>query len=301
MKPEDIEEEAIKDAEVIDENANVKELLDEDVEQNDVEENTDINTDDFEVDNFHEAKNNGKDKKDNTKTAGNPSPNPNPEPVRDERKNAAVARLMKPKVIIGVYNSVAGRIGKMVNKTNPDCLRFENEDVDDLGILMEETVKEENWSGVPTKWLLLIVVAVILVGKIMMWSKPKEIKNAGIINPGNNNNATPPGIEKMMESMNKNIQELQEQNKLLRSLLDKKVSTDKVPDKKPQRFFKNYDLNKISFTKNGAIIDPSKAGKKGYTDAGAKMGIPSYEEKEVYEYWKIYRQHTQEHFSEEVA
>src|SRR5690242_15673968 len=39
-------------------------------------------------------------------------------------KNAAAARLFKPEVVLNTFNAITGRIGKVINKKNPDCLRF---------------------------------------------------------------------------------------------------------------------------------------------------------------------------------
>jgi hypothetical protein len=208
-------------------------------------------------------------------------------------KNAAAARLFKPDMVMQMYNAITGRIGKVINSKNPDCLKFNKEDTDDIGVLLKNTAEEENWSQFPTKWLLIFLVGLILVGKIIMWNKPpKEVE----ANTTNNNLPNPEQIA-LIETLQSNIKELQEQNKMMQQIIDAGMFKKKPDYFEPEqredqlgRYYKGYDMEKISFTENGALIDPDKAGTKGYTDEGKKMGIVSQDVRDIHKNWKIYQE-----------
>lgn len=215
-------------------------------------------------------------------------------------KQGAVTRLMKPDVLMHTLNSGLRRTGKLINEKNPDFLVFDKEDKEDIGILLTETVAEENWKGTPTKWLLIIMVGLVLIGKIFSWNKPKAIAVEAKNTESEN---------KLLLQMQQNFEKLEaqqklltEQNDMLRALLDKQIS-GKAPlhtvekNTGMPKIYKGYDLSKISFTENGALIDPSKAGQKGYTDQGKKQGIPSDEIKDVKKQWQLYN----EYYKEEAA
>ncbi len=216
---------------------------------------------------------------------------------KEAEKNAAATRLFQPDVVLQTYNAFTGRIGAVVNKKNPDCLKFDDEDTKDIGILLKNTAEEEGWSRFPTKWLLIFLVAVILVGKILMWNKPKQVEAAANNNLQQANQeqaAAPAGQDKLIEQMNANMNELREQNRLMQALLDKKIDESpknnfKAADVAPEQMYKGYDLEKISFTEKGALVDPDKAGQKGYTDDGKKVGLISHADKDVHRQWKLYQ------------
>ncbi len=275
MNIEDIEEAKIIPVETQD----ITEVLDEEVIQEKAEENTQVDTSDFDVDSFDDKKD--PDKKDP------PMEDPK-DPItltpEAERKQGAASRLMKSSTLTMVYNLVAKRVGAIANPKNPGCLAFDQQDTADINILLEDTVKEENWTGFPTKWLLLIVVALIIVGKIFTWNKP-----AAKIETSTNTGLPEGDIRMLMSKYDETIKALTDQNKMLQDLLTKKITADPKP--KPAHLYKNIDLNNVRFSDNGAIIDPSKAGLKGYTDQGKKMGTPSHEEKELYKRWKEYQEH----------
>lgn len=226
------------------------------------------------------------------------------QPVSEEEKNKAATRLFRPEVVLQTYNAFTGRIGKVINKKNPDCLKFDNEDMSDIGILLKNTAEEEGWSSFPTKWLLIFLVAIILVGKIIMWNKPpahlqqqqQQVQN--IQAPAEQQQQQvafkpDPGQEKIISELQENIQMLQQQNKLMQDIIDKKLEDRKSetssPGAAPNRMYKNYDLEKISFTENGALIDISKIGQKGYSPLGKKYGIISHEMQDVHKQWKRYQ------------
>lgn len=279
----------------------ITQVIDEEVVISDVEENTNIVENDFE-DAVDESDNVTveTDKKDPVKT--DPAPKGTKDnPLRQEdpdakNKQGAITRLMKPGVVMHVFNSFAGRTGKLINKNNPDFLKFDREDKEDIEILLTETVAEENWTGFPTKYLLLGMVALILVAKIFSWNKvpTAKIENTGTSESGDH--------DKKLQQLMQNFEKLeaqqkliQEQNDLLRALLDKQISGKSIGQKTsnesgpPSKMYKGYDLSKISFTEKGAIIDPAKAGQQGYTDQGKKQGIPSKEEQDVKKQWHLYQ------------
>jgi hypothetical protein len=219
---------------------------------------------------------------------------------KDASKNATVARLFKPEVVLQTFNAFAGRGGAMINKNNPDFLKFDRADQDDIGILLKNTAEEEDWSMFPTKYLLIFLVAIIIVGKIINRNKPKQVEAAGTTNLPN------PEQDKIITELQQSVKELREQNAMMQQLLNKKTSgpgnTDfyreappvtKIDDDIPEvpgRFFRGYDLDKISWSENGALIDPDKAGTKGYTDDGKKMGVISQEIRELRNAWKLYHE-----------
>lgn len=277
------------------ETPDITQVIDEEVNKSTVQENTKVNFDDFEDAAEEPIKETVKDpvKKDDA----------NPLQVDQDNaksKQSAVTRLMKPGMLILFYNSVAGRTGKIINPKNPDCLKFDKKDEDDIGILLEETVKEEDWRGFPTKWLLLIIVGMIIISKIFAWNKPKEVEGTKILE-------IEAGYKKTIDAMQQGLDEMKKQNELLMAMIEKKSGNHHALSKVegPAKIFKGYDLSKISFTDKGALIDPDMKGKKGYTDEGKKQGIPSNEEKEVKKQWMLYKEYHKEeieaHDFEEVA
>jgi hypothetical protein len=266
---------------------NISDIIIEEVVRENVEENTNVNLDDFE-----DTQDVTDTPVDEPKPAKEPEPTPpvnDPPPNLDHPKNKAVSKLMNTNTIITFYNVVAGRAGKMFNKKNPDCLKFDDEDKEDVGLLLKATVEEENWAGVPAKWLLLMVIVVLVVGKIFAWNTPAGQKN--LSNPEADKKIGELetkllAIEQKHTETLQLVATLQEQNQLLKNLLDKKTGNAPAPAK----YFRGFDLsNPAMFTKNGALIDPSKAGQKGYTDEGKKMGYISQSDREIFAKWKEYQ------------
>lgn len=269
------------------------EMVQEDIEQDDTQENTKVNLDDFD---------DAPARKDaDPEPAKNPPPadpeksktDPAPSPVNNAR-NSAVSRIMKPNTVLTFFNVMAGRIGKVANPKNPDCLKLDDEDKEDLGVVFADAVEEENWSRFPAKWMLLICVALILVGKIFSWNRKPEEK----ISKGDNSaelealNAKIITLERNQEQNLQIIDELKKQNKFLQQLAgqEKKTGT-----KAPDRFVGEFDLkNPNLFTSKGAIVRPEMAGKKGFSPTGAKVGAQSQEEKQLYQQWRAYQDHIRE-------
>lgn len=302
MNPADIIEEETQPAVVVETvvnnsaSPNVKDILDEEVVKDEVIENVKVDDDDFVVDKFDDNPAEPVVEKVKEKIVEPVVEKAKDIHVPNVEKNTVVARLFKPEIVMKTWNIIGGRVGKMVNSKNPDCLKFDAEDTEDIGILLKETAKEEDWSAFPTKWILLFVVGLIIVGKIIMWNKPQQQRQvAESVNkaPGE----IPAQYEKLIAQMSDTINEVKEQNKLLRSLLDKKVEREPIvhhiPVQKPvpKQNYKGYDFEKISFSENGALINPEMAGQQGYTPEGKKVGFVSNEIKDVHEKWKLYQEH----------
>lgn len=301
---EDIQHEDVTNTQGPQIDTKITDILEEDINETTVEQNTTINDDDFEDSDGGSTTNTSEDPEEKTV---DPQPDPpvtkKDPPAQNDPKNKAVARLMNPATILSFYNIVAGRIGKSFNTKNPDCLKFDQEDTEDIGLILKDTVEEENWSRFPSKYLLLIVLALIIVGKIMSWNKaPVQRVNAG--------NSPNPELEKqvleltekistsekLMSDMLKGFEALKEQNELLKSILENKTGM-KTGTTTNKKIFKGHDLSDPDlFTENGAIRDRKKIGQKGYTSTGVKMGIPSQEEKETYAAWKLYQENMNEEF-----
>lgn len=270
----------------------ITDILDEDVKKEEVNENTEIKKDDFTDVDFEEGDPAPVDPKKNAKILTlEKVEEKKPEPV-NENKQGAVARLFKASTVMLFYNAVAGRVGSMANKNNPDCLKFNRQDTDDIGILMEETVKEENWSGFPTKWLLLIIVGLILVGKIFSWKKKPADPNQVALDQSKQLQEQTVMITQLQE----NLKAMQDQNKLLLEIVHTnkgKSPKEKEPVAmvKAKKIYKGFDLSKRDlFTEKGAMIFPEMAGQHGYSKIGAKSGVPSNEEKDIWEKWKQYQE-----------
>lgn len=277
-------------------------VLLEDVETENVEENKEINQNDFVVESLDIDPAKEEEKKN---VEIKPDVKPEPETKKDApvntQRNAAVTRLMKPQLMMTFTNMLLGRAGAIIKPDNPDFLKLNKPDREDLGVIMGDAVQEGNWGGVPAKWLLLGLVILIIAGKI--WNRNKkadtiETEEKKEIASG----AASADIQKLIARFDEHqketrgyIDELKEQNRFLKELLDKKLERGMLKEKPgdadhQERFYKGHDLSKIEFTEKGAFIDPSKAGKKGYSPRGAKMGIPSEEEKDLYFAWKRYQE-----------
>lgn len=301
MNPEDYSEttEDIPYEDLSDNKKKLLNIIDEEVVRNDVEQNTKINNSDFGDPGLADKKEADPEK--DIEEEEDPAPaeapkKPAPAVVIDDPKNRAVSRLMNTNTILTFYNVVAGRIGKTVNEKNPDCLKFDGEDTEDIGIILKDTVEEENWSRFPSKWMLLIVVVLIVIGKIFSWNKKPVVKTLGAGGDPLDLDDIKKQLAGMQEQFNQVSQTLaafKEQNDLLKTILDKNLLSagdTKKTITKPG-IYKGHDLsNPNLFTQNGAIIDHTKAGEKGYTKNGAKMGIPSAEENDIYKHWKYYQE-----------
>lgn len=283
-------------------------VLDEEVNETIVEENTDVNESDFAVENF-EVKDKDEKIEDPEKKTVRKDPDPAPEEKKDppltqkeQEKQGAVVRLAKPTLLISFSNIMLGRLGAIVKPSNPDFLKLNKPDRDDMGIILGDAVAEGKWTGIPAKWLLIGLAILILAGKIWNRNKPAKIESE----VKNESAASSPAYDKILaefqdfrKTTEAHISELKEQNNLLKGLLDKKVDrtkTAQVEDDKRPFMYKGVDLTKISFTEKGARIYPEKAGEKGYSAGGAKMGIPSQEDKELWFAWKQYKENIEEDF-----
>ncbi len=304
-------------------------VLDEEVnEQENIKENKDIDEDDFRTDSFdnpskpieekkapENKENEAKNENNNTEQTEGGQPNTEP------GKEGAVKRLMKPGVLMAFADTMLVRAGSLVNKEqHPDHWRFNKQDKADLQIILGETIEEEKWSGIRSLYLLIIVLALIVWTK---WQgrndpyKPNQVeqttpekkdfnKIVAETKSHENKNADFGEWKSYMETMKKNMEELQKQNAYLKEVIETKLfnangvqSADQIRQaaelknkmygKAEGTFFKGYDLSKITFTKNGAIVDASKIGTDGWTDRGVKNGRPTPEDKEVKEQWEIYQ------------
>lgn len=269
-------------------------IIDEEIDRIEVEENKSINKDDF-LDTDPPAGDPDAETDEDPEAAGSPPAKTDKPAAVDVPKNKAISNLMNTGTIITFYNVMAGRTGRIINSNNPDCLKLDAEDSEDLGVILKSTVEEENWSRFPTKYMLLIVVALIVIGKIFSWNKPAaKISAAAGSSAGDPEalrqlNDKLAGMERKFGELATTLDAVQKQNILLQGLLDK--ATGKRSGQPPVSRYKGHDLsNPNLFSENGALIDPSKAGQKGYSSSGKKMGIPSAEEADIYERWKAYQE-----------
>lgn len=297
--------------------ANIKNILAEEVDTEDVEENKEVNPEHFQVASFDipEDKTENKDgggagpvppdpeKKEEVKTEAKEEKKPVITEQGAQDKQGAVVRLMKPEVMMSFANILLGRLGAIWKPNNPDFLKFDGADRKDLSIILGESIKEGNWGGIGAKWLLIGLVTIIIAGKIWNRNKPAagEVEGEQKQEISSSTKESPAGLDKILakfEEMQRQTQdhitELRQQNEFLKGLLDKKVERGREEasagsqDKDP-RYYKGIDLETVQFTDKGSRIYPDKAGQKGYGKEGAKMGTPSQEDKELYFAWKRYK------------
>lgn len=266
----------------------ITETLSEEVAQSTEEKATDIKADDFIVDTFDVTEKKPDDKK----------PEPKKEEVKaPDNKTKAVSRLAKPSTMVAFADIVLVRVGAIFSKRPREYWKLSGEDKEDLSLLLQDTINEGNFSGIPAKWLLLGVVALIILGKVLNMNnpdyQPSEKKQVDQVKAEAELKLK---YSEEMDTMRENIESLANQNKQILDLL-RKGNNEFAEDveiisetKKPDKLYKGYDLDKISFTPNGALVDPSKAGEKGYNDDGTKVGNISKEHKDVHRQWKVYKQ-----------
>lgn len=303
----------------------IEDIVNEEVDQNGAaDENTTINDEDFTVDREDIETEKAEEKKDPENKKDPKTENKSTESEAKEepehvntKKEGALKRQMKPKLMLTFANVILGRVGGLFNSQQPPSYwQFSKADKGDIEILLGETVEEENLSGMGAKWMLLIVIGIILIVKIM--NRNKEWKPDASIDYKTETNVQAKTIEyekiyteararydgkNNFDKVQNQIDQLVEQNKLLRKIIDEKILKNSETDfelikdiktsiKTPSkgRFYKNFDLEKISFSKAGAMINPDKAGDKGYSTKGAKMGIPSEEDRDIQKAWEAYHE-----------
>lgn len=282
----------------------ITDILDEEVDTEQVEENTEINESDFTVTSFEVEKE--EPKQIEVKQTQEPEKNNTPEVSQARQK--AVSRLFKADTFLLLANNMLGKAGKAFKPNNPDFLKFTKPDREDLGIILNDTAKEENWAAFPAKYLLIFFLILHLTICIRNRNKqPGSEENQGAgLGAGQDQSALDRVLlqmKEMQETSNKHIAELREQNALLKGLLDKKVERDQGRSKKPtkeapERYYKGIDLEGVQFTEAGARIFPEMAGKPGYSKNGVRMGTPPHSEKDLFFVWKRYQEWKSEHVEE---
>lgn len=301
----------------------IENVLSEDAEKFEHQQNTEVNQDDFKVEDFNTPVEEKKEEEKPPIEEKKPEPvaenkeekkeEPKPEEKKltkeEEKKNEVVARLMKPDTLIAFGDILLVRIGGLLTPDKPrEYWALTAQDKKDLTYLLGETIKEENWTHIPTKYMLFFLIVLILGGKALNMNKPykksgdqkepEEKKSA----KENYDNIVAERKQKQMneklDQANKRNQELEKEISNLRNLLNKKQDAGFTPYeeiKDVERYYKpkgsktTYDLETMQFTPRGAVIEPENAGKKGYTKEGARMGIPSYEMQDVFAKWKEYQ------------
>lgn len=236
--------------------------------------------------------------------------------VTEQNKSSTFARAFKAETAILFFDMLMVRAGGIFTPDKPrEYWAMTVQDKADLSSLLKESASEEEWKGIPTKWLFITILALIIGGKIYHAKNPNVTVAPGSVLPGND---TPAGDQKdpdkkienelnqalAVHKQNEMIQELREQNQLLKGLLDKAYN-DKKTDPPVMTVLRNeetvshdiadhyivngYDLDVLQFTDKGAIFDPTKANTKGWSPTGVKLGNISQQQKEAFEAWKKYK------------
>lgn len=292
---------------------NITDILDEEVDITEVEQSTSINMNDFKVDSFElstEEKNPTEEKKE-SKSATTP-------PVQ---KNEAIARAAKPSIMVAFADIMLVRLGAAFSKKPKEYWRLSGEDKEDLTLLLGETIKEGDFTGIPSKWLLIGVVVLIIIAKVMNMNDKNYTGETKKIDTDYESiriqAETRYKASQEFNILNDTIEALKEQNKMLVKMMkdiENKVentnaSTSQIVDAtivsqqknlKINKIFRGYDLSKIDFTRNKSLIDPSKAGEQGYTDKGKKLGRISLEQEEVYKQWVLYKNEFKADLNKEI-
>lgn len=232
----------------------------------------------------------------------------------EHNKHSAFVSAFKPEVAILFGNMMLERVGGVFWPDKPRSYwSLSPQDRADLAVLTRESASEGSWSGIPSKYLLMFIVLLIVGGKIYHANRPTppgqgdpQNKPSDGSDPvgeakrrfdeGKSSQEAKNGPDEAVSKLNIQIKALEEQNSLLKRLLDKKVEEAKAvpfediiePLKTGGNIYKGYDLDVISFTKNGALIDPTRAGTKGFTSDGKRVGQPS---KEILELWGVWKKH----------
>jgi hypothetical protein len=294
-----------------DPNGDITETLSEEVHEETTEKATDIDMDDFEVDSFEEPVKEQKEEKKESTSAGQGASTTPP-----AAKSEAVARAAKPGTIIIFADILLKRLGSTFSKRPKEYWGLSSEDKEDLTLLMSETIREGDFTNIPSKWLLIGVVALIIMAKVMNMNDPdyspsgKKIANSEYEKIRIEAEAKAK-VDKEVNVILKQVEALKEQNKTLMDLLTEMKSSksgidiaeiiSETRNEKPEPVWNGYDLRKISFTDKGALIDPSMAGKPGYTPEGKKMGQISREHKELHKKWERWNEHFKKSYKAEVV
>lgn len=282
------------------ENPDITEVFSDPVVKEEGEKNTEVNLDDFKIKSFGDQKKEGEKSHASAEAKKEPGAG-----TSSETKNHAVARGAKPSTLVLFGDILLKRIGPSFSKRPKEYWQLSAEDKQDLTILVEDTIKEGDYSGIPTKWLLIGVLAMIILAKVMNRNNPdyepsKKVETAADYESIRAQTKARADSDKEFSLMKEQIQALTDQNKMLRDLLSEKkgnidddtaeIIEETKNVRKIDRIYNGYDLAKISFTERGALVDPSKAGQPGYTDEGKKMGNISKEHQDLREKWSIYRE-----------
>lgn len=239
-----------------------------------------------------------------------------------DEKNAVVRKMFNPDTALLMFDILAKRGGRMATPDRPDYFRMSDEDRTDFSTLIRLTAEEEDWSAIPTKYLLSIAGAFWVFGKVYKWNKPhlwdeKEMGNK-FVKKGNEKEVADAAVSEYIrekakadsESGNKELKEMvrgladqaAQQNKNIQNLLSiiqgnipgaDNIDSTNIHDTPfteipPEKILDGYDMDIIEFTENGALIDASKAGLSGFTMEGMKMGRPTNRDREIWSHFKQY-------------
>lgn len=305
------------------EGKNIEDIVSEEVtEDEQKEQNQNINQDDFTASAEDLGAEGPNEQNENRKKTTEKNPEEKPEEKKETPVDSqeAFKRQMKPKTMITFGNILLGRVGAMFSKQPKEYWKITGEDREDLEIIMDDAVAEGNFSGMNPKWMLVIVLGIILIAKIFNANKPwtpeGKVENKSEEKKEQHSEKDAEKIyaetrarwdaknnfDKVMET----LEALKEQNKLLMKIIDEKIPLaakdfDEAVKKETRkkdlegRMYratngKLYDLERISFTEKGALIDPDMAGQDGYTTEGKKQGIPSKNEKDLKAAWEMYQE-----------
>lgn len=236
--------------------------------------------------------------------------------------NAVKAKSVKPNMMFIMWDMFVPKIGGAFAKDTPkEHWKLDPADKADLSVLITESASEGNWSGIATKWFLLLAVAAIIIVKVRTFKDGKKIAED---TTSKSKTLEEIYIEmKAAEESKKNsfnyeetIQRLETQNKLLQDMITdlsngkkheksmyqetitnieveskiiqeaNQILKNKVPE--GSNIYEGYNLDEILFTHNGGFVDKDKAGQKGYNYKGVKIGKPSDLMKNLFEQWKIF-------------
>ncbi len=285
-------------------------LLDREIETHETVINNTVNEDDFTLDqeDFDPEEK-------ETKTDPKKETAPSSEVPASTEKSEAFKRLMKPNVILTFADMMLRRADALTPSLPKGYWGLTKLDKADLSVLIQESAEEGNWTGIPAKYLLMAVLSMIIMGKIFgMKEAKKNPQNFNIEQTGRNEEPVNDYDKIRQEIKSKNysdakkeneqkqiIDALMEQNKLLKNMIEKLMDQQDnskevkfaMHTQSKEGFFKGFDLNRISFSPNGALINPDMAGQKGYTDRGIKTGTPSQADQELRKQYELYHEKMQ--------
>lgn len=94
------------------------------------------------------------------------------EPVSSDQKSGAFSRAFNGGTLILFADILMRKIGGIANPSRPsEYWQISPQDKADFTTLLNATAQEENWSAVPSKYLLLFCILIMLGGKIMYAKK----------------------------------------------------------------------------------------------------------------------------------